>query len=80
MFLSEIKTISNLNYMVLRRNMQYWSVIWVGVYFIAVTNDLGINKLATVQSIFRLDLWYEVIKSTPEVAALQVGSTPVVTM
>lgn len=43
--------------------MQYWSVILVGVYFIAVTNDLGINKLATVQSIFKLDLQYKVIKS-----------------
>lgn len=28
--------------------MQYWSVIWVEVYFIAVVNDLGINKVATV--------------------------------
>lgn len=62
MLLIEIKTISNLQYMVLR-NMQYWSVIWVGVYFIAVMNDLGINKLATVQSIFSLGLWHEVIKS-----------------
>lgn len=43
--------------------MQYWSVILVGVYFIAVTNDLGINKLATVQSIFKLGLQYKVIKS-----------------
>ena len=66
--------------------MQYWSVIWVGVYFIAVMNDPGINKLATVQLIFRLDLWYEVIKSTKyvqilcTVASLQVGSMPVVTM
>lgn len=28
--------------------MQYWSVIWVGVYFIAVMNDLGSIKVATV--------------------------------
>jgi len=33
MLLIDIKTISNLKYMLLRRNMQYWSVIWVGVFY-----------------------------------------------
>lgn len=64
MLLIEIKTISNLKYMVLRRSAQYWSVIWIGVYFIAVMRDLGVNKLARVQSVFRLFLWYLVMKST----------------
>lgn len=60
--------------MVLRRNTQYWSVIWIGVYFTAVMSDLGVNKLTWVQLIFRLFLMVfsdKKYKVSPEVASLK---------
>lgn len=77
--LIEIKTISNLKYMVLRRNMQYWFLIWIGVYFTAVTSDLAVNKLARAQSIFRLFFMvfsHKKYKVSPAVASLKLGICP----